>query len=143
MSGDPGYPDDIRQYDNDPRSPFYDSRAEEALEDELWERMPAKIAESMEDDNYYDCWTEDIDYDAAGHIHLTELCSRIKMKKPVSQEELNKVASYTISMFMDYVERSVDKQIDTIRDELEKTMEAENEPDYESMAESRHREGGQ
>ena len=28
--GDPGYPDDIRQYDRDPRSPFYDDPTESA-----------------------------------------------------------------------------------------------------------------
>ena len=28
--GDPGYPDDIRQYDHDPRSPFYDDPTESA-----------------------------------------------------------------------------------------------------------------
>ena len=28
MSGDPGYPDDIRMYDSDPRSPFYNDPTE-------------------------------------------------------------------------------------------------------------------
>ena len=28
---DTGYPDDIRQYDNDPRSPFYDDRGYESF----------------------------------------------------------------------------------------------------------------
>lgn len=30
---DSGYPDDIRQYDNDPRSPFYDDSKHEAFVD--------------------------------------------------------------------------------------------------------------
>ena len=41
-SGDPGYPDDIRQYDHDPRSPFYNDPTEtaefEAKQREMWER---------------------------------------------------------------------------------------------------------
>jgi len=41
MHGDPGYPDDIRQYDHDPRSPFYNDATEtaefEAKQREMWE----------------------------------------------------------------------------------------------------------
>jgi len=33
MARNDNYPDDIRQYDNDPRSPFYDSREDDEVRD--------------------------------------------------------------------------------------------------------------
>ena len=60
MSGDPGYPDDIRQYDHDPRSPFYNDPTEnaefEAKQREMWEeRMtdPGWISEAVSEASYY------------------------------------------------------------------------------------------
>ena len=47
MSGDPGYPEDIRQYDNDPRSPFYNDPTEtaefEEKQREMWEERISDI----------------------------------------------------------------------------------------------------
>ena len=46
MSGDPGYPDDIRQYDNDPRSPFYNDPTESvAFEEEKDTLYRSRIAD--------------------------------------------------------------------------------------------------
>ncbi len=46
MSGDPGYPDDIRQYDSDPRSPFYVDKTESAeFEDERLEITKERICD--------------------------------------------------------------------------------------------------
>ena len=41
---DPHYPDDIRKYDNDPRSPFYDDSAEDA-KDEWIDQRAEELAE--------------------------------------------------------------------------------------------------
>ena len=44
--GDPGYPDDIRQYDNDPRSPFYNDPTESvAFEEEKDTLYRSRIAD--------------------------------------------------------------------------------------------------
>ena len=48
MSRDENYPDDIRQYDNDPRSPFYVDPDDEWLEDaqnELCAAWEAELAQ--------------------------------------------------------------------------------------------------
>jgi len=52
MSGDPNYPDDIRQYDSDPRSPFYkdptDCAAFEDTKQEMLEKnMGELVAEAL------------------------------------------------------------------------------------------------
>ena len=44
--GDPGYPDDIRQYDHDPRSPFYDEPTESAAFEDKKDDM---IQERLDD----------------------------------------------------------------------------------------------
>lgn len=42
---DPHYPDDIRKYDSDPRSPFYDSSAEDAMDGWIEERAALNMQE--------------------------------------------------------------------------------------------------
>ena len=39
------YPDDIREYDDDPRSPFYDSRADDAKEDWINNKIEELLAD--------------------------------------------------------------------------------------------------
>ena len=51
------YPDDIRKYDNDPRSPFYDSGAEDEIE--------AKADELREGEEYSDYTDEELLDEAA------------------------------------------------------------------------------
>ena len=35
--GDAGYPEDVRMYDNDPRSPFFDNAKADAISDIMYE----------------------------------------------------------------------------------------------------------
>ena len=47
MPRNDNYPDDIRMYDNDPRSPFYDNSADEAMEDAAQEKADQYWAEYL------------------------------------------------------------------------------------------------
>ncbi len=53
MKGDPGYPDDIRQYDNDPRSPFY----KEANSDEFQAELILDAATELANGNIVNGWS--------------------------------------------------------------------------------------
>ena len=53
MKGDPGFPDDIRQYDNDPRSPFY----KEANSDEFQARLILDAATELANGNIVNGWS--------------------------------------------------------------------------------------
>ena len=44
---DTGYPDDIHQYDHDPRSPFYDDKGYESFIETRVEELLADISELM------------------------------------------------------------------------------------------------
>jgi hypothetical protein len=60
MTGDPGYPDDIHQYDGDPRSPFCD----DPTESPAFEDMKQSIyRERVQDINGYfiECFSESSD----------------------------------------------------------------------------------
>lgn len=57
MYRDPGYPDDIRQYDNDPRSPFYNG-PERRPDHELEEEELAGIRHEEVADYLFECQTE-------------------------------------------------------------------------------------
>ena len=47
------YPDDIRQYDDDPRSPFYDSRDEDWKADKA-EELEAEYKQGLRLDDYFE-----------------------------------------------------------------------------------------
>ncbi len=53
MKGDPGYPDDIRMYDNDPRSPFY----KEANSDEFQAELILDAATELCNGNIVNGWS--------------------------------------------------------------------------------------
>jgi len=60
MSRNDNYPDDIRQYDNDPRSPFYEDPDDDWLEDaqnNLCDAWAKELAESG--------YVEELDWDSA------------------------------------------------------------------------------
>jgi len=69
MSSDPHYPDDIRKYDNDPRSPFYQEPPEipeEQIEEEVQELCG-------EPDGVYDALIE-CENDEAKEIEFLQKC---------------------------------------------------------------------
>ena len=121
------YPDDIHQYDNDPRSPFYDSSFDDAVEAEVQERLPAILADRMEECYYGEDWLEDIDYQDVGHMDMAEVAAKIMMERPVSQEEINKVFTYFIDTYMTYIKRMVDNDMDDITETVGEAMKDEAE----------------
>ncbi len=95
MSGDPGYPDDIRQYDNDPRSPFY----EEKYSDEQYqEYQEQEIVSRLDEAHYGADWIEDIVWTDKGHREFLSLVAKIRSLKPISQEEINKSFAYFLAI---------------------------------------------
>ena len=121
------YPDDIRQYDNDPRSPFYDSSFDDAVEDEVQERLPTILADRMEECYYGEDWLEDIDWEDEGHKHMAEVAAKVMMERPISQEEINKVFTYFIDNYMAYIKRMVDNDMDNITETIGQSMKDEAE----------------
>ena len=77
---DSGYPDDIRQYDSDPRSPFYDDKGYEAF-------YESRVAELLED------ITEimNIDHDAILEIVFDQWQDGSSYNK---KEVLNRLGTY-------------------------------------------------
>lgn len=59
MNGDSSYPDDVRQYDSDPRSPFYEGKDDENS-DEFIEKKREIFEERVRDLNgdFMECFTE-------------------------------------------------------------------------------------
>ena len=115
------YPDDIRQYDHDPRSPFY----EEPYSDEQYEEYAEKtLQERLEDSYYGDDWIEDINYKDKGHEHFLSLIADIRAGMPVSQEDINKVFTYFINIANDTHKRYIDNE--DLGEDLLSDMEEQN-----------------
>jgi hypothetical protein len=121
------YPDDIRQYDNDPRSPFYDSRFDDYVEDELQERLPTITADRMEECYYGEDCMEDIDWEDEGFKQFMEVLARIKLEAPISQEDINKSFMYFAGLAIDWYDRAIDNDIENIRETLEQSLKDEAE----------------
>ena len=86
---DPGYPDDIHQYDDDPRSPFYDDRGYESF-------FESRVNELLDD------ITEltDVGYDAIVEIIFDKYQPTNKI------EMLDRLDTY----FNDLAEKQADKE---------------------------------
>jgi len=84
MSGDPGYPDDIRQYDHDPRSPFYNDPTETA---EFEEKQREMWEEKITDAGWI---SEAVSESANGNIiRLGKAC--LECEQPPTTEQLAKI----------------------------------------------------
>lgn len=101
------YPDDIRQYDSDPRSPFYEEPYSEEQYDEYAEKT---LQDRLEDSYYGDDWIEDINYEDDGHKHFLSLVASIRAELPVSQEDINKVFTYFVEKADEYHKRAIDNE---------------------------------
>ena len=87
---DSGYPDDIRQYDNDPRSPFYDDKGYEAF-------FESRVDELLED------ITElTIDHDAILEIIFDQWQDGSAKNR---QEVTNRLATYFCSLAVNQADK--------------------------------------
>jgi hypothetical protein len=84
MSKDPGYPDDIRQYDNDPRSPFYVDPNEWMIE--ASDNLALDWAEELEKTDFID----------ALDMTRDELIAELKARPTFDQLELLAEKAYAL-----------------------------------------------
>ena len=89
---DTNFPDDIRQYDNDPRSPFYDDRGYELFFDSRVEELLKDITELT-----------DVDHDAITEIIFDQWLDGSAANKT---EMLNRLDTY----FNSLAEKQADKE---------------------------------
>ena len=91
--GDPGYPDDIRQYDRDPRSPFYDDPTETpAFEETRTELMERRIQDV--EGSFLESFTE------ADTSRLKELSEAVLL--PADQKSSIRIGDITRQLIEDY-----------------------------------------
>ena len=89
---DPGYPDDIRQYDHDPRSPFYDDKGYELFFESRVDELLKDVTELT-----------DVDHDAITEI----IFDQWKDGKPANKTAmLNMLDKY----FNGLAEKQADKE---------------------------------
>jgi len=86
----------------DPRSPDCDNPEIEDCD------LEQEIVEALFEGTYAEKWVEAINVKDWKMKQLFDTCARIACNRAISQEEINKVASYFIDRYMNYTRKSVE-----------------------------------
>jgi len=78
------------------------------IDDKVADEMPQIIADKMLENN--PDWVEWIDQNDEGMTHLVNIANKAQCLRPVSQEDLNKVANYFITLYSTFVISNIDHE---------------------------------
>ena len=107
---DSNYPPDMANYNNDPRSPEYTGDEIDYAGDTYLEFVEDKLIERLQECYHGEDWVESIAWDEKGHKHFLDVVAQVRLERPISQEDINKVFTYFLDKAMNWHKSAIDHE---------------------------------